>query len=82
MMIELPYSLVIEATKEPDFSTFYSPDLEGFSGVGHSIEDCVYKAKWGMLEHIDLLKDEGLPVPLETPDPQIVIRNDRSLVSA
>jgi predicted RNase H-like HicB family nuclease len=82
MMIELPYSLVIEATKEPDFFTFYSPDLEGFSGVGHSIEDCVYKAKWGMLEHIDLLKDQGLPVPLKNPDPQIVIQNDRSLVAA
>lgn len=82
MMIELPYSLVIEATTEPDFFTFYSPDLEGFSGVGHSIEDCVYKAKWGMLEHIDLLKDQGLPVPLKNPDPQIVIQNDRSLVAA
>ncbi len=82
MMIELPYSLVIEATTEPDFFTFYSPDLEGFSGVGHSIEDCVYKAKWGMLEHIDLLKDQGLPVPQKNPDPQIVIQNDRSLVAA
>jgi predicted RNase H-like HicB family nuclease len=82
MMIELPYSLVIEATKEPDFFTFYSPDLEGFSGVGHSIEDCVYKAKWEMLESIDLLKDQGLPVALKNPDPQIVIQNDKSLVSA
>jgi predicted RNase H-like HicB family nuclease len=82
MMIELPYSLFIEATKEPDFFTFYSSDLEGFSGVGHSIEDCIYKAKWGMLEHMDLLKDEGLPVPLQNPDPQIVIQNDRSLVAA
>ena len=32
-MIDLPYSLVIEATEEPDFFGFYSPDLEGFSGV-------------------------------------------------
>jgi hypothetical protein len=46
-MIELEYSLVIEATEEPDFFGFYSPDLEGFTGVGHSIEDCLYKAKWG-----------------------------------
>ncbi len=35
-MIELPYSLVIEATEEPDYFGFYSPDLEGFSGIGHS----------------------------------------------
>ena len=82
MMIELPYSLVIEATKEPDFFTFYSSELEGFSGIGHSIEDCVYKAKWGMLEHMDLLKDQGLPVPPKNPDPQIVIQNDRNLVAA
>jgi predicted RNase H-like HicB family nuclease len=82
MMIELPYSLVIEATKEPDFFTFYSPGLEGFSGVGHSIEDCIYKAKLGMLEHMDLLKDKRLPVPFKNPDPKIVIQNDRNLVAA
>jgi predicted RNase H-like HicB family nuclease len=50
-MIDLPYSLVIEATEEPDFFGFYSPDLEGFSGIGHSVEDCLFKAKWGMKEH-------------------------------
>ena len=38
-MIGLEYSLVIEATEEPDFFGFYSPDLQGFTGVGHSIED-------------------------------------------
>jgi predicted RNase H-like HicB family nuclease len=44
-VIELQYSLVIEATKEPDYFGFYSPDLEGFAGIGHSIEDCLYEAK-------------------------------------
>ena len=43
-MIELEYSLIIEATEEPDYFWFYSTDLEGFSGIGHSIEDCIYKA--------------------------------------
>ena len=47
-MIKLPYSLVIEATEEPDYFGFYSPDLEGFLGIGHSVEDCFFKAKWGM----------------------------------
>src|SRR5438128_72530 len=47
-MIDLPYSLVIEATKDPGFFGFYSPNLQGFTGIGHSIEDCVYKARWGM----------------------------------
>jgi len=74
-MIELPYSLVIEATEEPDFFGFFSPDLEGFSGVGHSIEDCIYMAKHGMREHVALLREHRLPVPPENPNPRIVVQN-------
>ncbi len=29
-MIDLPYSLIIEATEEPDYFGLYSPDIEGF----------------------------------------------------
>jgi len=36
-MITLPYSLVIEATEDPDFFGFYSADLDGFTGAGHSM---------------------------------------------
>ena len=75
-MIDLQYSLVIEATKEPDFFSFYSPELEGFTGVGHSIEDCIYKAKWGMIEHIDLLKEHKLSIPPINSDPKITIQNE------
>ena len=67
-MIDLKYSLVIEATEDPSFFGFYSPDLEGFTGIGHSVEDCLYKAKWGTQEHIALLKEQGLPVPRLWPD--------------
>lgn len=74
-MIELKYSLVVEATQDPNFFTFYSPDLEGFTGVGHSVEDCLYKAKWGMNEHIALLNEMGLPLPPSSPDPTVTIRN-------
>ncbi|MFZ5951715.1 MAG: type II toxin-antitoxin system HicB family antitoxin [Candidatus Rifleibacteriota bacterium] len=74
-MIDFKHSLIIEATQEPDFFGFYSPDLEGFSGIGHSIEDCLYKAKWGMIEHVKLLREAGLPVPTEAADPRIVIQN-------
>lgn len=76
-MIELPYSLVIEATSEADYFGFYSPDLEGFSGIGHSVEDCIYKAKWGMKEHVDLLKEQGLHVPPVNPDPRITVQNEK-----
>jgi len=75
-MIDLKYSLVIEATKDPDFFGFYSPELEGFTGIGHSVEDCLYKAKWGILEHINLLKEKGLPVPKENQNPTVVIQNE------
>ena len=78
-MIDLPYSLVIEATDEPDYFGFHSPDLEGFSGIGNSVEDCIYKAKWGMKEHIALLKDQGLPIPPKNDDPKIVIQNEKNV---
>ncbi len=80
-MIELPYSLVIEATDEPDYFGFYSPGLLGFSGIGHSVEDCLYKAKWGMKEHVGLLKEQGLPVPHENLDPRISIQNEKKLAA-
>ncbi|MCX5799740.1 MAG: type II toxin-antitoxin system HicB family antitoxin [Proteobacteria bacterium] len=81
-MIELQYSLVIEATKEPDYFGFYSPDLEGFTGIGHSIEDCLYKAKWGMIEHVNLLKEQNLPVPPVNKNTKIIIQNEQESKAA
>jgi predicted RNase H-like HicB family nuclease len=80
-MIDLTYSLVIEATEDPSFFGFYSPDLEGFTGVGNSIEDCLYKARWGMQEHVALLREQGLPVPSTSRDPQVIIQNARPVGS-
>jgi predicted RNase H-like HicB family nuclease len=76
-MLDLPYSLVIEATKEPDYFGFYSPELEGFSGIGHSVEDCLYKAKWGMKEHVALLAQQHLPVPPKNANPTVTIQNEQ-----
>ena len=76
-MIALQYSLVIEATVDPNFFSFYSPDLEGFTGVGNSIEDCLYKARWGMEEHLALLMEQNLPVPQPAEDPKVIIQNVR-----
>ena len=81
-MINLEYSLIIEATEEPDFFGFYSPDLEGFSGIGHSIEDCIYNSKWGMKEHIELLVQLGLPIPPKSHPIQIIVKNQDELVTA
>ena len=82
-MIELPYSLVIEATEEPDFFGFYSPDLEGFTGTGHSVEDCLYQARWGMLEFVQVLSEQNImPVPHpRNVDPTVLIRNQKQTSS-
>ena len=82
LMIELPYSLVIEATDEPDYFGFYSPELEGFSGIGHSVEDCLYKAKWGMEEHVEALREQGLAVPPRKSNPTIIIQNEQKSPAA
>lgn len=75
-MIDLPYSLAIEATDDPQFFGFYSPDLDGFTGVGASVTDCLGQARDGMTEHVELLAERGLPVPAENPDPVVTIRNE------
>ena len=76
-MLNLKYSLIIEATEDSTFFTFYSPDIEGFTGVGHSIEDCIYKARWGIEEHLNLLKEKEFPIPKESKNPEIIIRNEK-----
>ena len=81
-MIDLKYSLVIEATQDPNFFGFYSPDLEGFSGVGNSIEDCIYKARWGMIEHIEVMKEMNMAIPAPNSDPTVTIVNERQLAQA
>lgn len=81
-MIDLKYSLVIEATADPNFFGFYSPELQGFTGIGNSIEDCLYKARWGMEEHLTLLQDQGLPIPAQNPNPTVVVRNTEQVAPA
>ena len=76
-MLKLRYSLVIEATEDLNFFGFYSPDLEGFTGVGNSIEDCIYKATWGMEEHLALLREQKLSAPPPSPHPSIIIENEQ-----
>lgn len=80
-MLDLKYSLVIEATSDASFFGFYSPTLEGFTGVGHSIEDCIYKARWGMKEHVELLRQKGLPVPPADPNPSVLIKNETGVAA-
>ncbi len=75
-MIDLPYSLVIEATKKTDYFGFYSPDLGGLTGLGSSIDDCIKKAKIAMKEHLEVLKENNMPIPSRPKNPTILIHNE------
>jgi hypothetical protein len=35
-----------------------------------------------MIEHVTLLKEQGLPVPPRNPNPKITIQNEEALVAA
>lgn len=74
-MIDLPYSLV-EATNAPAFYGFNSEELEGFTGVGHSADDYLYQARWGMEEHVARLAQQNLPIPPVNAYPTLTIRNE------
>jgi len=78
----MKYSLVIEATDDPNFFGLYAPELEGFTSVGHSIEDCLYKARWGMEEHLSLLNDQNLPISEPNPNPTVMVQNEQRLEPA
>lgn len=81
-MTKLMYSLVIEATEDPTFFCFYSPDLLGFTGVGNSVEDCISQCEEAMAEHVSLLKADGLPVPPTNPDPVVTVQDLDHVVPA
>jgi predicted RNase H-like HicB family nuclease len=80
-VIDLKFSLIID-TSDPSFLGFYSPDLEGFTGVGHSIEDCLYKARWGMEEHLAVLADQKISIPDANLNPTVVVQNEAELAPA
>ncbi|KJR41782.1 Uncharacterized protein family UPF0150 domain protein [Candidatus Magnetoovum chiemensis] len=80
-MIELDYSLIIEATADDNYFGFYCPELEGFTGIGYSIEDCIDKAKLEIKEHINILKEQNLPIPPKNLNPAIIIQNEQELVN-
>lgn len=74
-MLDLRYSLVVEATADPLLFGLYSPTLEGFTGVGSSVSDCLYKARFGMDEHVALLREQKLTIPDPETEPTVLVRN-------
>ena len=74
-MIDLKYSLIIVATEDPAFFIFRSPALEGFTGVGNSIEDCLHKARIGIEDYISVLKERNSPIPKINFNPTVTIKN-------
>lgn len=74
-VLDLKYSLVIEATSDRTCFCFSSPRLKGFTGTGRSLEDCIRKASSRMKELDELLREVGLPVPSPEPNPSVLIKN-------
>jgi hypothetical protein len=76
-MLDLSYLITIEATNDPEFFSFYSDELEGFTGVGHSIEDCLYRyrARHGMREHVQTMREQKMKVPKANKNPRVTILN-------
>jgi hypothetical protein len=72
-MIELPYSWMTEATEESKYFGLDSPDIQGFTGIGHSVEDSPSQARWGMQEFVDVMKEKGIPVPFRDDNPTFTI---------
>jgi hypothetical protein len=35
-----------------------------------------------MIEHVNLLKEQGLPVPSKNSDPKIIIQNEKAAMAA
>jgi len=60
-MITLKYSLVIEATADPNFFGFFSPELEGFSGVGRSLDECLERAAGAWTSTSGFSASSGFP---------------------
>ena len=81
-MTKLEYSLVIEATEDPTFFCFYSPDLEGFTGVGSSVENCIAQCELAMAEHVSLLREGGLHVPPTNPNPAVTVQSFERVIPA
>jgi hypothetical protein len=40
------------------------------------------KAKWGMVEHLGVMKEMNLPLPASNPDPTVIIKNEKQLTPA
>ena len=77
MSYKLKYSLTIEATKDPNFYCFYSPDLDGFTGAGVSAQDCVDKARDAIDGFISTMVELGLKVPAPNLNPKLVMETAR-----
>jgi hypothetical protein len=81
-MIDLPFSSVIEAAAEPNEFGFYSPEPEGFTGVGYLVEVRLYPAKCGMQEQSEPWKKQGFVAPSRNPNAAVSIQNEQRVAQS
>jgi hypothetical protein len=82
VMITLPYSLIIEATEDPDFLAFIPPIWKDSpeSVIRSKIVSIKRVGEWQITHQ--MLRDQGLSVPAPNPNPTIVIQNEAKLQAA
>ncbi len=73
-MLDLRYSLIIEATEDPNFSGFSPRTSKGSQESVIRSETPLDKARLGMEEHVELLREQGLPVPPRVARPTVLIQ--------
>ncbi len=75
-MLDLKYNIIIEATKDPQYFGYFSPDLPGFTGGGISIPSILEELNLAIEEHLEVMRENGHIPPKPTFNPQIVIKNE------
>ncbi|MFP4458899.1 MAG: type II toxin-antitoxin system HicB family antitoxin [Candidatus Zixiibacteriota bacterium] len=75
--VPIKYNLVIQASDDPLFYRFTSPELDGFKGTGISVDDCIQKACLLMEKHIVSAESIGRDLPSPPKKARITIVNDK-----
>lgn len=74
-MLDFMYSLVMEATETSEFFGLLPRSRRFYRRGEFSGGLPLNKAKRGMSEYVELLRENGLSVPAANPAPTVLVRN-------
>jgi len=73
--MNLKYNIIIEATGDPNYFGYYSPDIPRFTGRGNSIPSLIDELEETIKEHLDVMRENGRKIPAIKANPKIIIQN-------